>query len=211
MGNKRDSAACHCEIGNEHMLRKEWSLAAQAFRSAVGLDPQLQQAHAGLGAALGNQGLWSLAVDAHRNALMLDPDDVDVQYNLAVAYGELEMPVEAESGFRQVLERRPGDNETLVRLGIALAEQERFDEALQQFQAVALAEPTGEFTATACAYAAAAFVELDRTNEARTSLERARSLAPTLFEARPEFAQLWTDLTTSNKPPQPKSRVILDQ
>jgi cytochrome c-type biogenesis protein CcmH/NrfG len=194
MSDEGDLAEWHYGVGVEHMRREEWSLATQAFRSAIRLDPQRQPAHAGLGAALGHQRLWRLAVEAHTAALRLEPDDVDVQYNLAVAYAELERPVEAERGFRDVLRRRPGDHETLVRLGTALAEQERLDEALEQLQLVASLEPPSDHTAFACAYAAALLVGLGQTKEARISLERARRLNPALFAARPDFERLWTDL-----------------
>jgi hypothetical protein len=37
-------------------------------------------------------------------------------------------------------------------------------------------------------------MKLGRTTEARAALEQARELEPTLFEQRPEFAQLWLEL-----------------
>ena len=121
------------------MGRNDWASATQMFRAAVQLDPNLVQAHAGLGAALGNQGLWSLSVEAHSRALELEPPNVDTIYNLGVAYGELGRAVESADHFRRVLDARPGDHETMVRLGTELAEQERFVEAVEYFQAVARA------------------------------------------------------------------------
>lgn len=193
MANAR-SALLYFDDAMEFMQREDWASATQVFRMAVQRDPALAKAHAGLGAALGNQGLWTLSIEAHSRALALAPNDVDTLYNLGVAYGELRRPVEAEGYFRQVLEACPEDPETSVRLGIELGEQERFLEALEHFQVVAAAEPSSSFAATASAYAGEALLHLGRTNEARIALQRARVLDPTLFDERPAFERLWAEI-----------------
>jgi Tfp pilus assembly protein PilF len=194
MSERTYSATEYFDFGVEAMERDDWALATQMFRAAVQCDPNLVQAHAGLGAALGNQGLWSLAVEAHSRALELEPTDVDTIYNLGVAYGELGRPIESADYFRRVLDVRPGDRETMVRLGTELAEQERFLEAVEYFQTVALAPGDSSFTATAWACAGASLIRLGRVDEARLALERAKSLEPALFEHRQEFAQLLAEV-----------------
>ena len=194
MSERTYSATEYFDFGVEAMGRNDWASATQMFRAAVQLDPNLVQAHAGLGAALGNQGLWSLCAEAHSRALELEPADVDTIYNLGVAYGELGRPVESADHFRRVLDARPGDRETMVRLGTELAEQERFVEAVEYFQAVALAPGGSPFAATAWACAGASFIRLGRVDEARLALERAKVLEPTLFEHRPEFAELLAEV-----------------
>jgi superkiller protein 3 len=194
MGSENHSAADMYQFGVEFMDREDWASATQCFRAALQLDPSLAQAHAGLGAALGNQGLWSLAVEAHSRALELDRENVDTIYNLGVAYGELGRPVEAAEYFRRVLNARPDDSETMVRLGTELAEQERFEEALEFFQAVGRAPTANPFAAFAWACAGASLSRLGRINEARLALKRAKTLEPTLFERRPEFAELLSEV-----------------
>ncbi len=194
MSKPSHSAAELFDFGVEFMSREDWASAIQMFRAAVQLDPNLTQAHAGLGAALGNQGLWSLCVEAHSQALELDPSNVDTIYNLGVAFGELGRPVESAEYFRRVLDARPDDAETMVRLGTELAEQERFVEAVEYFQAVAHAPGGGPFAATASACAGASLIRLGRNTEARLALERAKMLEPSLFEHRPEFAELLAEV-----------------
>jgi Tfp pilus assembly protein PilF len=194
MGNEKHSPTELFEFANEFMSREDWASATQMFRAALQGEPNFPQAHAGLGAALGNQGLWSLAVEAHARALELDPGNVDTIYNLGVAYGELGRPVEAAEYFRRVLDARPDDFETMVRLGNELAEQERFADALEFFQAVGRAPTSSPFAATACACAGASLTRLGRIDEARLAFERAKTLEPTFFEQRPEFAALLSDV-----------------
>jgi Tfp pilus assembly protein PilF len=194
MNKPIQSAMEYFEYGVELLERQDWPSATHMFRAAVQLDPSLTQAHAGLGAALGNQGLWSLSLEAHLRALELDPNNVDTIYNLGVAFGELGRPVEAVDHFMRVLAARPDDPETMVRLGTELTEQEHFEEAIEYFQAVALAPTVSPFSATASACAGASFIRLDRLGEARLALERAKALEPDLFERRPEFAQLLADV-----------------
>src|SRR5687768_3404018 len=168
MGNEKYSPAELFDFANEFMSREDWAAATQMFRAAVQREPNLAEAHAGLGAALGNQGLWSLAVEAHSQALKLDPGNVDTIYiTLGVAYGELGRPVEAAEYFRRVLDARPDDSETMVRLGTELAEQERFEEALEFFHAVGRAPTANPFAATAWACAGASLTRLGRIDEAR--------------------------------------------
>lgn len=194
MGNENHSAAEMCQFGAEFMDREDWASATQWFRAALQTDPNLPHAHAGLGAALGNQGLWSFAVEAHSRALELDPANVDTIYNLGVAYGELGRPVEAAEYFRRVLDARPDDSETMVRLGTELAEQGRFGEAVEFFQAAGRGPTANPFAATAWACAGASLIRLGRIEEARLALERAKTLEPTLFERRPEFAELLSEV-----------------
>jgi superkiller protein 3 len=194
MGNENHSAAEMCQFGDEFMDREDWASATRWFRAALQLDSNLAHAHAGLGTALGNQGLWSLAAEAHSRALELDPTRVDTIYNLGVAYGELSRPVEAAEYFRRVLDARPDDSETMVRLGTELAEQGRFVEAVECFQAVGRAPTASPFAAHAWACAGAALIQLGRIEEARLAFERAKTLEPTFFEQRPEFAVLLSDV-----------------
>ena len=190
MTERTYSATEYYDFAVEAMDRQDWASATQMFRAAVQLDPNLVQAQIGLGAALGSQRLWSLAVEELSRALELEPSDVDTLSNLGVAYGELGRAVEAADHLRRVLDARPGDHETMVRLGTELAEQGRFVEAIQYFQAVALSPEGSPLAAGALACAGAAFMNLDRVDEARLALKRAKALEPTFFERHPQFAEL---------------------
>ena len=194
MAYSDESALSWFVTGREFMERGDWSAATQAFRQAVSIDPEFGEAYAGLGAALGNQFLWSLAVEAHTRAAVLLPDDVDTVYNLGVAFGELSRTQDAEDCFRRVLAVRPRDAETLLRLSAELAEQGRWLEAEDEARSAIDAEPNGVFAASAWASLAFLLARLEHTQEARSALERARHLQPSLFDDRPDVAQLWKEL-----------------
>jgi superkiller protein 3 len=194
MAYSDESALSWFDTGREFMERGDWPAATQAFRQAVSIDPEFGEAYAGLGAALGNQFLWSLAVEAHTRAAVLLPDDVDTVYNLGVAFGELSRTQDAEDCFRRVLAVRPRDAETLLRLSAELAEQGRWLEAENEARSAIDAEPNGMFAASAWASLAFLLARLEHTQEARSALERARDLQPSLFDDRPDVAQLWKEL-----------------
>jgi tetratricopeptide (TPR) repeat protein len=194
MGYGDEAALAWWDKGREFMERGDWPSATHAFRTAVSIDREFGEAYAGLGAALGNQFLWSLAVEAHTRAAVLLPDDLDTAYNLGVAYAELSRTHEAEVCFRRVLAMRPRDAETLLRLGVELAVQDRFAEAEEVLRAALDAEPTDTVASSVWAFLAMALANQERDEEARAALECARAIHPSLFEERPDFAQLWTEL-----------------
>ena len=194
MAYSDESALPWFDTGREFMERGDWPAATQAFRQALSIDPEFGEAYAGLGAALGNQSLWSLAVEAHSRAAALLPDDLDTVYNLGVAFGELSRTTDAEECFRRVLAARPRDAETLLRLSSELAEQGRWLDAENEIRSAIEAEPTGAFAASAWASLAFVLARMEHTQEARTALDRARDLQPSLFDERADVAQLWQEL-----------------
>jgi tetratricopeptide (TPR) repeat protein len=189
-----ETALSWFDKGREFMDGGDWLAATQAFRQAVSIDPEFGEAYAGLGAAFGNLSLWSMAVEAHTRAAALLPDDLDVVYNLGVVYGELSRTDDAEQCFRRVLAARPRDVETLLRLSEELVEQWRWLEAETEIRSAIEVEPTGVFAAHAWTFLALVLAQTDREEEARTALECARDLQPSLFDDRPDVAQLWQGL-----------------
>jgi Tfp pilus assembly protein PilF len=57
MDKPTHSATEYFDFDFQLMGREDWASATQMFRAAVQLDPSSAQAYAGLGTALGNQGL----------------------------------------------------------------------------------------------------------------------------------------------------------
>jgi tetratricopeptide (TPR) repeat protein len=176
------------------MERGDWLAATKAFRQTLSIDPEFGEAYAALGAALGNLSLWSLAVEAHTRAAALLPDDLDNVYNLGVAFGALSRSNDAEECFRRVLAARPRDAETLLRLSGELAEQGRWLEAEKEIRSAIEAEPTGVFAAPAWTSLAFVLARMEHRQKARTALEHARDLQPSLFDDRSDVAQLWQEL-----------------
>jgi len=189
-----ESALPWFDTGRECLERGDWLAATKAFRQALSIDPEFGEAYAGLGAALGNLSLWSLAVEAHTRAAALLPDDLDNVYNLGVAFGALSRTNDAEECFRRVLAARPRDAETLLRLNGELAEQGRWLEAEKEIRSAIEAEPTGVFAASAWTSLAFVLARMEHRQEARTALERARDLQPSLFDDQADVAQLWQAL-----------------
>ncbi|HXT68318.1 MAG TPA: tetratricopeptide repeat protein [Vicinamibacterales bacterium] len=155
--------------------------AADDFRAAVRLHPNLPQAHNNLGTALMRLGRLDESHAAYLQALRFKPDDPDVRANLALLLDRMGRYEEALPHAREAVRlnaRHPGAQTTLGNLLQSLG---RFDEAVTAYRAAVAIDPAnGELRMNL----GTALGRLGRADEATTELTEALRLAPGSVEAR---------------------------
>jgi len=82
--------------------------AADAYRGALKLRPDLAEAHSNLGLIAGNAGDLEEAERRFRRALALDPDLLAARFNLAQLLGATGRGAEARREIEAILARDPG-------------------------------------------------------------------------------------------------------
>lgn len=97
--------------------------AAESFRRAVQLDPQLVLAHHNLGNALTQMGYLEEATIAYRRALELQPDFAETHVTLARTLERMGSPQQAFEHYRRAIEIDPDYADPYVELGRMASEQ----------------------------------------------------------------------------------------
>jgi predicted O-linked N-acetylglucosamine transferase (SPINDLY family) len=107
-----------------------FGLAADCFRQAAAVHPDLPDCHTALGAAYLALGLPADAERCHRQALLLNPADPAAWNNLGITLAAQGKVEEAAAAFRRALDATPDDPGVLTNLAAALRQAGRPDEAL---------------------------------------------------------------------------------
>ncbi|MGH9160946.1 MAG: tetratricopeptide repeat protein [Vicinamibacteraceae bacterium] len=97
---------------------REEAEALQALNSAVGLQPDLLQAHLLLAKMLQRGGRLDRALEHLKRALALDPDNASTSYQLAQIYRRQGKTREANELFAKVRDMKADDRDELTRSGL---------------------------------------------------------------------------------------------
>jgi tetratricopeptide (TPR) repeat protein len=109
-------------VGVQHLLRKEYDLAAAAFGELVRENPADGRAWSNYGLALTHLGKAAEAELALSKAVALAPRDGEAWFHLGVARALRDEWPDAASAYRRAVALDPGDMVAWHRLGVALAE-----------------------------------------------------------------------------------------
>jgi len=107
--------------GNELCRQGRFAEAAQIYRHALALAPQLHGLHNNLGGVLLRTGATNEAIAHLEEALKLSPDYVPALMNLGTAYAATRNDAAAIRLFRRALEREPGSRDAALKLAWVLA------------------------------------------------------------------------------------------
>ncbi len=156
---------------------RPWLDAARAAAErAVAIDPELPEAHVGLGYTHMGTGNYELAADEYRRAIELDPANSDAYRGLASAYQALGRPDEAEAAFREAIRKYPQFWAGYNWLGSFLLREGRYEEAIAQFKRVTEISPTNP---RGYLNLGAAYEYAGNKTEAARALEKSIDILPT--------------------------------
>ncbi|MDQ2938352.1 MAG: tetratricopeptide repeat protein [Acidobacteriota bacterium] len=137
---ERSEARVYVEKGKELYRTDQDEKAAESFREAIKLDPDLAEAHFRLGLALDALGqskeaedAYKKAVDKYKKYLEANSKDAEGHYNLGQAYAGLHLYSDAVREYRQATHLKSDDADMFYDLGLALTKLAQYDEAAAAF------------------------------------------------------------------------------
>ncbi len=178
-------------LGQALQAAQRWPEAAQAFESALALEPAFPEALQGLGVSLQRRGHPSLAADAYRRALQWRPDDAAVIANLGTALREMGEVAEAVGHLQRAVELQPNVVSHTLNLGIALCQQREFLAAEPLLRRARTLDPGCPETAFNLGIA---LKGLGRPRDASDEYRRAAALRPGYTDAWINLGNLLADI-----------------
>ena len=137
---ERSRARVYVDEGKELYRTDQDKKAAEAFRQAIKLDPDLAEAHFRLGLALDALGQEKEAEEAYKKAinkykkyLEANSKDAEGHYNLGQTYTGLHLYSDAVREYRQATHLKSDDADMFYDLGLALTKLAQYDEAVAAF------------------------------------------------------------------------------
>ena len=152
----------------------------ELIRKAIGLNPNVAEAHSNLGNALMDLKCPAEALASCDRAIALKPDIAVAHYNRGNALKELKRPAEALASYDKAIALKPDFAETHSNRGTALMDLKRPAEALASYdKAIALMPEVAETHSNR----GSALRDLKRHEEALASYDKAIALKPDFAEA----------------------------
>jgi predicted O-linked N-acetylglucosamine transferase (SPINDLY family) len=168
-------AAAYFNFGVLCMEREQPAEAAEAFRRALTLQPDMVDAAVNLGTAMLGLGRLQDAVDHYQQAIAMSPDNAMAFGNLGKVLQDLGQTGEALAAYRKALVLRPQNPDVLTNLGAALLDQGLWDEAVQVIREAIAARPD---SAMAYANLAVGLLGLAQHDAALAACRQALALDP---------------------------------
>lgn len=183
-----DSAEARFMVGTAHLLRGDPAAAAEEFRRALALDPDLPSVNAFLGRSLSEMSRADEAAECFRRELQINPNDFDSNLLLGMHLQKAEQDYdEALSHYQRALRVRPGSPNARYQIGLVYLLTGRTDEALAMIERVVDDVPDfleGHATLTRLYYRLGRREEAQRQREITDEL-RARREAEDVAATRP--------------------------
>ena len=148
-------------------------------RKAIGIRPDLPEAHFNLGMALKDQGRNEQAAASFREAIRLKPGYAEAYNALGYVQTITGAMEEATGNYRQALRLKPNFPEALNNLGNLLRDQNKLEEAVACYQRALTIKPT---YVDALVNLGSALSENGRLEEAASCFQRVLQLQPNYAE-----------------------------
>ncbi len=195
------NAIIQSKIGEEFHRYNDYDLAANYYKRAIQLDPNLASAYANLGAVYHAQGNEPESLKAYQKAVELDPSNDTVKelaksaqqslgfkhYEQAIALQQQEKHQEAIPAFEKALQTTPDDSDLLSAYGVSLQSVGRIDDAIKIYNK-AIAKDA--FKANYHYYLGTAYHQQNKLDLAAQAYNHAVTKDPTLAEAREALASI---------------------
>lgn len=139
--NRRDIPDLHNNLGIAYHALSRWEDAISAFRAAIELKSNYQQAHFNLAMLLEEREDYSGAEHYYRQASELDLNDPQCLFNLGHVLKVLERWEDAEDAYLRLSTLTPDNLDVLINLGYVQVRQERLDQAIETYHRLLLQAP----------------------------------------------------------------------
>jgi cytochrome c-type biogenesis protein CcmH/NrfG len=169
----REDAYRANNIGVALLEQFKYKEGAEAFKSALKIDPKLNLVHINLSIALFNVPDLPTAQREAQNAAALVPEAPQPYYILGLIAKLQSKPDEALAAFQRVLKIDPNDVGTNINVGQLYSQQRKYPEAIAAFRLALAAEP---YNATALYNLGQALMRAGQRDEGQKATERFRQL-----------------------------------
>ena len=180
----------------EALLRQQrYEEALERYRGVLEIKPESVAAHTGIGYALFHLKRFEEAIDSLARSVALVPESpAAADGHVAIGQASMELGREeaAAEHYARALAIDPRNTKALDALAVLRFRQQHYEEALHLYRTMI---DIGAASAQVHANVGAVLYHLDRPEEALRSLERARSLDPTLD-------LIWTGVQETRDTPQ---------
>ena len=85
-GKKDKDAGYYFNLGNSYNDSGNTQKAIDAYKEAIKIKPDLEEAYYNLGVTYGKLDMYKGAITVYKQALRINPDSVQAHYNLGIAY-----------------------------------------------------------------------------------------------------------------------------
>ena len=124
----------HNILGVSQEAQKKFKEAAESYRNALKIQPQLAEMQFNLGSVLYQLGDIQGAIQQYQKAIQIKPDLVVAYFNLGIAYQNESQFDQALGAYQKAIELEPGFYEAHGNKGAVYLLQGELDKAIQSFQ-----------------------------------------------------------------------------
>ncbi|HXI24739.1 MAG TPA: tetratricopeptide repeat protein, partial [Pyrinomonadaceae bacterium] len=189
---------------------RKWNEALEAYKAAIGIDPQNADAYIGLGDAYMATGRSREALDAYKRAVLIDPRSADAQYALGDAYNTLRMHGDAFAPLVKAIQLDPTFAEAHYGIGYAYLSGEQYEKSLNFLKRAVALKPDYDDAHYSLAIAYLHLENQKGLDDERKKLQTLSSaltkkLADEIHKFNPAFDQASSTLVASKEIPTPST------
>ncbi len=179
------------KLGRIYYYRKRSDEAEKEYREAIRLNPNLAEAHNGLGLLLYDLKRYEEAEKEYREALKINPNYTEAHNNLGNLLDDLKRYEEAEKEYKEALKLNSNYADAHNNLGVSLQNLKRYEEAEKEYREAILLNPN---YADAHNNLGLLLQNLKRYEEAEKEYREAIRINPNLAEAHNNLGLLLQNL-----------------
>jgi len=132
----RKEARIWCEKANRLLASDKLQEALEAYREALAIEPDLPEAHDGMGNVLYDMGQYQTAVESFARAVQTKPGFPEAYKSMGDALFKLRRYEDALAAYRRAGALHPGDEDIHFNMGVTLGMLARYEEAMVEYDIV---------------------------------------------------------------------------
>jgi tetratricopeptide (TPR) repeat protein len=124
-----EDAMGYLNLGKAYARKQQYPQAIEAYQRAIAIEPGLDEAYSGMGAALFNQKNYTAALPWMKKWLAMAPDDSLRQFDLGNVYFHLNRYDDAIASYKLAIDNSYSFDEAYYTMAICQIKAGRLDEA----------------------------------------------------------------------------------
>jgi len=131
---KKDSGVYYA-LGIAYDDKEEYDKAIEAYKKAVEINPQREEAYNNMGIAHKNKKEYDKAIEAYKKAVEINPQKDEAYYNnMGNAYGDKKEYDKAIEAYEKAVEINPQREEAYYNMGNSYRNKKEYDKAIEAYK-----------------------------------------------------------------------------